>query len=636
MFCIDFSLVRKTGLLIFLEGVIAFFWTSSAVAQKYISEEYSVAKLNDLSVLNVARTSLYAEYADASCPSDGYVSDYLSVVIGPSEGEQAINAQTDDQWVDILDDVLLCGGEAIPLLMQRLDDDSPQVRYLAIYALGNFEGLADSAIDISHRLARLLSDSSESDGNRAAAAYAIGQLDSADQVTESALVNVLKDTAIKNVALRENAVLALGQIRAQSQSRFLVGLLEDIDEHDSVRSGAASALAQLHVRDAFIADMVPVLLAEETPDLVRSNVAYALRQLNINQPETLHALVSAIRSDDESVRAAALYSLGDLTTNHPRVLSSVNDLSKDADSNIRLNGVRLLGQLSDFQSDALLGLVNALDDSDFRVRGVAAIELGEAGQSESVIIRKLLDTLATEENIDVRIALVYSLGILGQDSEYMSGISRNIIDIIHQHNLEDNCSESTDCSDLKLIAVDALGNLLSTNNASVHDQGSFLPQEPLVLLERILEDIDSPNIAIRVQAAVSLGKIASPSSIRVLTKTLSAVDADWLVKASVAEALGLIRIVPEETLQGLIAILLDDTENIRTRISVANALVRIADAPPSITSTSARNALDEFSEIVVDLKKQARQAEFLDDDRAGAREVIQAIRDFFAGRRNRE
>lgn len=627
----DLRLSNKVGWIILSGWTTTFLWSPSALSLEIISDEYFPEKLKTRSVLISSK-----ETAGVFCPSDGYVSDYLNVVKSQSKEAQLanVNDQMDAQWVDILDDVLLCSDRAIPILLDHLADDSPQVRYLAIYALGNLNGLEDSTVVISHRLARIVSNSSESDGNRAAAAYAIGQLGLADQATEFALVGVLKDSAVESVVLRENTVLALGQIRAQSQSRFLISLLEDVEEHASIRAGAASALSQLHVRDTFIAAMVLVLLEEETPDLVRSNVAYALRQLDINQPETLQTLVSAIRSKKEGVRAAALYSLGNLTTSHPLVLSSVNDLSKDADPNIRLNGVRLLGQLSDFQNDALLGLVNALDDNDFRVRGAAAIELGEAGHSESFIIRDLLDALDAEGNVSVRTALVYSLGVLGQDSEYISDISRRIMDILRRRNVSTVCSGLTECSNLKLISVDALGNLFAAENAGLKEQDWFMFQELLVLLEHMLDDVDSLSSETRAQVAMSLGKIASPSSINVLTETLSAPDADWLVKASAAEALGLIRLVPGETLKGLIVILMDDTENVRTRLSAATALMKIADPPISDIAISASDALTELKGIVANLKKQARQAEFLDEDRAGARQVIRAIRDFFSGRSN--
>ena len=205
------------------------------------------------------------------------------------------------------------------------------------------------------------------------------------------------------------------------------------------------------------------------------------------------------------------------------------------DPKIRARTVEALGKLQDPSCLALP--LKMLDDSNPEVRLEAAFALGQLGDVKAE--EELIDRLAVEESIPVRIRIVEALGKLGTKSAFPT--------LMRLFNSQD--------SKLKQATV------LASARLAMRDLTDAALTKALVLL---LQDRD---VEVRWTACFALLQIGDLQTANALRKATH--DKDSRVRIYAAQALGKLQDVP--SLERFGSMLRND-EDWRVRVEVANAL----------------------------------------------------------------
>ena len=304
--------------------------------------------------------------------------------------------------------------QAVPALIELLDDPDDGVRFDAVKALGeigdpralepliarldspneNFRrsvaeklGMLGGARAVE-ALIRTLGDSADSVRLRAAQALARlgepqwetwveGSVSDLWNLGESgdarALEPLLKALADPE-GDRSDAAKGLGELRDARAFEPLLGALKD--ENAYLRGAAAYALGQLGDKRAL--DPLLGVLADPDP-YARENAAMGLRELG--DPRACQPLIDALQDPERAVRGLAAQALGYLADR--RAALPLTSVLEDADDFVRINAVEALARLGADEA-AVEPLIRMLEDSNPRVPGPAAECLGAIGDSKAV------------------------------------------------------------------------------------------------------------------------------------------------------------------------------------------------------------------------------------------------------------
>ncbi|MGB3654286.1 MAG: HEAT repeat domain-containing protein [Rivularia sp. (in: cyanobacteria)] len=356
---------------------------------------------------------------------------------------------------------------------------------------------------------------------RTAAVEALGQIGTEAAIT--ALITSLQD---KNSSVRWYATIALGQIHCEKAIPALITLLLK-DKKDSVRRGAASALAKIG-SEAAISLLIQILkdknsdnrvtaasaltkaksetailtliklLKDEDPFIRRT----ALKALAKAKGEAaIHTLIQALEDEDSSVRQAAVWTLAE--AKDEAVIPNLIKALEDEDSSVRLAAVSVLGEKNSIVS--IYPLITALQDDNDSVRCYAIEALGKIAfntSSSNALIKALQD-----KNYHVRKKTVEALGNIKSESAIPY-----LIKILQQEDEKHSvrCRSATALGQIgSKIAVPAL--IIALQNESRY----------------------SPNIS--SFAASALGSIGSETAIPALTKAEQSTN--HFLRSSASDAL---------------------------------------------------------------------------------------------------
>ena len=294
------------------------------------------------------------------------------------------------------------GKEAIPTLMDYLEDPDEKIRWGALSALGEFKD--PSHLPVFQRLLQ----HDPAPWVRGSAARVIGRL--ACEGSAPALADALEDedAKVRRAAAEslkemggENAVTGLMRAFADPDGENrrvaaywakeeeiqgvipgLVSLLKD-KERD-VRNEAARALERLGDSTA-----VPALVAalEDGEEGVRYRAAEALQR--IRDPAAVEGLIRGLQDDDPSMVNSCATALGAI--GGERAVAALIEFLQDELSLRRQDGAEALGTIGD--RAAVPALVTALADKEPKVRRDAAGALGRIRDEMAVdgLIRALED-----------------------------------------------------------------------------------------------------------------------------------------------------------------------------------------------------------------------------------------------------
>lgn len=272
------------------------------------------------------------------------------------------------------------GSEAVPFLIDMLEDGNPYRRARAAYLLGM----------VKDRLAVGPLYKCLEDPSREVRIQAIQAL--TDLGNEEALSYILELFDAEDVGLKDFVLLAAERFGWRA-SRVLEASLKS--ESEKVRSGAAMALGRIRVPAS-----IPLLvqaLGDPSP-VVRRNVTRALGRFEMEQVRD--ALILALSDRDPEVQKYASDALS--RYGEPIVPFLISHLTA-ADALVRKNAISSLRKIGDAR--AVVPVIKRLEDPDPTVRMFAVSALMEFRDPRS--IRPLIYRLEKEEKIHWMVSFAF-------------------------------------------------------------------------------------------------------------------------------------------------------------------------------------------------------------------------------------
>lgn len=312
------------------------------------------------------------------------------------------------------------GADAVPPLVETLQDGNPLLQILAAYSLGR---LAMVAKGTQH----ILRNAEEND--------AVPRVVQGFELSEVivALKEALADTAVpalqialkdEHQGVREFAAMALGSI-GEAAKDALPDLLEMLKDKDDKAAGlrAASAIARIGPEEAVPA-LIEALNHEDA--VVRRRAASALGRMGHGRSagripgsreavEAIPVLIEALKDDDDSVVGSAASALGSMGVDAKEAVPALIEvLTEGSGEDARFFVVRALGELGQAGKEAVPVLTELLDDDHPLVRRAAEEALAKMGVDTDDAIGKLLLILSdADEHLQTRAKAARALGQSG-------------------------------------------------------------------------------------------------------------------------------------------------------------------------------------------------------------------------------
>jgi HEAT repeat protein len=214
--------------------------------------------------------------------------------------------------------------------------------------------------------------------------------------------------------VREEAASSLKKIRdPKAIPVFVDVLVNDPDPDDGVRQTVIFALEEFADDDSLRQDVqdfvfeITEALRNDKHYMVR---AYAARTLGkLGDPKAVDTLHEALDDPREEVRFAAVSALGKIGT-EDAIESLIYAMENYEIGEIRFNAAKLLNELG--AEAARSAFIEALGSEDSEMREIAARALGKVGYGEPDAVDRLINTLESDSDEDVRVAAAESLAKL--------------------------------------------------------------------------------------------------------------------------------------------------------------------------------------------------------------------------------
>lgn len=406
---------------------------------------------------------------------------------------------------------------AIPYLYYLLEDKSFSVRNSVISTLGE---IGSDAI-IPALITAINNDNCNSIASNAV--KALGKIGS-----ETATTILIRTLQNRDAIIRVSAVEALGQIRTEEAIRALVTSLQD--KNSSVRWYTTIALGQIHCEKTIPA--LRTVLLKDKKDSVRRGAASALAKIG---SEAAISLLIQILKDKNSENRLTVASALTKAKSETAILTLIK-LLKDEDPFIRRTAVNVLAEAKG--EAAIPTLIEALEDEDSSVRSAAVWALKEV-KHESVI-PNLIEALEDEDD-SVR---YYAMEALGEKKSIASiypliRVLQNEDDSVRYYAIEALGQIASDTSTNALIKVLEDKNYRFRQKA-IEALGHIKSESAIPHLIKILQQEDEKH-SVRCSAARALGEIGSKIAVHVLITVLQDESRySPYISSSAANALGCI------------------------------------------------------------------------------------------------
>ncbi len=225
------------------------------------------------------------------------------------------------------------------------------------------------------------------------------------------IANLLKH---KEISVRQGAMSALIRTKDKRVVPLVISALKDSDPN--VRRDAATVLWRID--DERITPALIKSYDDEYPD-VRRSIIFALSHRHCKEAMPLY--LKAMKDEDPIVRSFGISSFE--WVNNPEVVPELLNALKDENSRVRESAIRILYvyircHIIKPTNDIIDSVASLLDDTDSRIRDQSSfffIELGSTGYKDFFsdrIIKKLLNILETDRNLQVRETALRALGTI--------------------------------------------------------------------------------------------------------------------------------------------------------------------------------------------------------------------------------
>ena len=346
--------------------------------------------------------------------------------------------ERNDVSSEAIQGLALIGAPVVSAIEELLDGANPVARLNACDTLAAIGPGAVRAVD------RLAKAAIASDAKlRWHAIIALGEIGAAEKSTIPTLIAALADPDLQVKISAEQSLQKIGKVavpalidglKSDKHQRFILTIISELGP-DAAQSVPALA-SMLSSKDAELQREVILALAGIGPDAksttvqlikmlddqqfsFRPAVAYALGR--IGAKEAVSSLKKALESpDDQTLRIASIWSLLQIDpTNDKYVTTAIPLLTKAMESEkpvVRLEAARALGRIGARAKNAITALQIALSDKSPLVRREALIALAEIGPDSSVAITDIIKIL-TDGDTEFRPIACYALGKIGTASK---------------------------------------------------------------------------------------------------------------------------------------------------------------------------------------------------------------------------
>ena len=445
------------------------------------------------------------------------------VVVGCGKPEPVHNGKSLSEWLDqargrdtlaggtfeqvqaggtneTVDALVAMGQEAVPFLIEALEDDNSDVREVATNALARMgqPAIPELLVALDHR----------DDLVAGAAAAALREIGA------EAVPHVSTAMGDESPQVRRHAAQVLEQIGtdAAQASPVLVKGLQDSDLE--VRRAAFRALPKVDIEAT--KNAMPTLIAAlaDKDTGVCVGAIDALRALGPQAESAVPDLSKALESDSVEVQMGASKAL---TSIGPAAVSALVERAGHQNADVRLWSITALGSIGPPASDSVAALMVALDDGDVRVRRASLHAIALVGPKANAAVPAVLKVLAEDPEPLFRSGAASALTKIG------GGVPEVYLALVEKLRGDDD-------NEVRASVAAALGTMQSAAEAIV----------PL-----LISALEDPNPNVRLNAARALGdlgpKAASATS---ALERLSQDDQDSVVPLVANEALGKIRSAP--------------------------------------------------------------------------------------------
>ncbi len=338
---------------------------------------------------------------------------------------------------------------------------------------------------------------------------------------------ITKDESARKRALAVEALSKIWTEKHHELSLFHIGRALRLDTSAAVRVQAAQAIGSIRELE--------------------------IRYL-IEKQESLGVkdLVDAMGSEKESrVRKEIAKAIGRFPIVAKRAVVELTGALKDSDAGTRAAVAEALGLTGSDGKSAAAGLAPLLEDEDKTVRRAAVISLGRiTPEGAATIADTMAKMLATEKDVDMRIELVTSIGLLGEKSQSVVAALTTLL--------------TAPEDELRRRVVRTLGNFGTAAGSAADALYKIASTDKL-------KDI-------RVDAVRGFGSAIGPAGVKSRVKDLLALlmDPEYEVRLAVVEEIGSLGndlMQDQETIKALRVRLSDSHLKVRDAVKIALAKI---------------------------------------------------------------
>jgi len=322
--------------------------------------------------------------------------------------------------------------------MERLGDENPEVRAMAVLSLGRhgkgsekieealkkFENDQDPGIRMSYMLARAF----------------MGKPD------ESSIPDLMEALAGKETAFSEAATGLLETVSTKSPEKVLPPVVKILEQPDHpaaeramsilrvMRENAISALpvvaglynkGDTKIRVAVIRTLTTIdkdgeqalpitIKALEDPEVkIRRQALQSLPAYRKKSDLFLKPLIGCLKENDEENRILALGIIRGLGSNAPDVVSAVISLTRDRSQNVRTPAISTLGSFNPSSPEIIAALKDVLENGSTVDKSVAVAAFRRIGAAQTQDVIPILEkALETEKDERLKLTITNALASL--------------------------------------------------------------------------------------------------------------------------------------------------------------------------------------------------------------------------------
>jgi len=312
--------------------------------------------------------------------------------------------------------------KSVPALLDRLQDDSAEVRVTALLSLGK---LGKNKSGVEEALRKFSNDPDPlTQLNSLVALAMLGKVD------DSQLPELAKALANKEEATAKAAVRVLSDIGLKEPGKVLTAVGEVLAANDS--SGAGNALRVLRNMKGAAAPALPQIVEfyDRAGDQTRREIVDAVLRIDQRGDHALVVLAKAVKAaPDASDRREALEGLLRFRSTADRLLDPAMGAFKDEDPVNRFLAVRIVRGLGQDGVRALPDLIALTKDPDVRVRTPAITAIAAFRPSPPEVFDALERSLK-DKDFRVRLATATALKQLEKDHpEKVANLLKQAVDV---------------------------------------------------------------------------------------------------------------------------------------------------------------------------------------------------------------